>query len=144
MTAEPLLVESAAKLRAALALLFASAADHVPFDPARAYTPKQREPYDALCDRFLRAFESAPKFFRTWERVREAAASETFRDLLLRMEKLGLISSHEAWIAVRDLRNRVVHDYLPEELAGVYSLVITEAVPEFRRLVAAIDRRLQE
>jgi uncharacterized protein YutE (UPF0331/DUF86 family) len=144
MTAEPLLVESAAKLRAALALLFASADDFVPYDPGRAYAPKEREPYDALCDRFRRAFESALKFFRTWERVREATSSETFRDLLLRMEKLGLISSHETWIAIRDLRNRVVHDYLPEELAAVYRLVTAEAVPEFRGLVAAIDRRLEE
>ena len=44
MTAEPLLVESAAKLRAALALLFASADDFVPYDPGRAYAPKEREP----------------------------------------------------------------------------------------------------
>ncbi len=92
MTVEPLLVDSQAKLRAALELVFASAASFLPFDPDRIYSPREREPFDALSDRFLRAFESSLKFFRTWERVREANASETFRDLLLRMEKLGLIS----------------------------------------------------
>jgi len=75
--------------------------------------------------------------------VREAEVSETFRDLLLRMEKLGLISGLATWIGPRDLRNRVVHDYLPEELANLYAAIIGEAVPEFRRLDAAITARLQ-
>lgn len=143
MTADPLLADSRTKLRAALELVFASAAGYAPFSPDRIYSPREREPYDALSDRFLRAFESSLEFFRTWERVREANASETFRDLLLRMEKLGLISGLVAWIALRDLRNRVVHDYLPEELASLYATIIDEAVPEFRRLDAAITERLR-
>ena len=143
MTVEPLLVDSQAKLRAALELVFASAAGYLPFDPDRIYSPREREPFDALSDRFLRAFESSLKFFRTWEWVREANASETFRDLLLRMEKLGLISDLATWIGLRDLRNRVVHDYLPGELAELYAAIIDEAVPEFRRLDHAIAKRLR-
>jgi hypothetical protein len=143
MTVEPLLADSQAKLRAALALVFASAAGYAPFALDRVYSPQEREPYDALSDRFLRAFESSLKFFRTWERVREAHASETFRDLLLRMEKVGLISGLATWIGLRDLRNRVVHDYLPEELAALYAAIIGEAVPEFRRLEAAMAERLR-
>jgi uncharacterized protein YutE (UPF0331/DUF86 family) len=143
MTVEPLLADSHAKLRAALELVFASAAGYRAFAADHIYSPQEREPYDALSDRFLRAFESSLKFFRTWERVREAEVSETFRDLLLRMEKLGLISGLTTWIGLRDLRNRVVHDYLPEELANLYAAIIGEAVPEFRRLDAAIAARLQ-
>ncbi|MFM8415301.1 MAG: nucleotidyltransferase substrate binding protein [Planctomycetota bacterium] len=143
MTVEPLLADSRAKLRAALELVFASADGYVPFAPSRSYPPREREPYDALSDRFLRAFESSLKFFRTWERVREADVSETFRDLLLRMEKVGLISDLATWIALRDLRNRVVHDYLPNELAALYAAIIEEAVPELRRLDAAITDRLR-
>lgn len=143
MTVEPLLVDSQAKLRAALELVFASAAGYLPFDPDRIYSPREREPFDALSDRFLRAFESSLKFFRTWEWVREANASETFRDLLLRMEKLGLISDLATWIGLRDLRNRVFHDYLPGELAELYAAIIDEAVPEFRRLDHAIAKRLR-
>jgi uncharacterized protein YutE (UPF0331/DUF86 family) len=130
-------------LRAALELVFASAAGYRPFAPDHVYSPQEREPFDALSDRFLRACESSLKFFRTWERVREAEISETFRDLLLRMEKLGLISGLATWIALRDLRNRVVHDYLPEELANLYAAIIGEAVLEFRRLEAAITARLR-
>lgn len=143
MTAEPLLADSRAKLQAALELVFASAAGYLPFAPGRIYSPREREPYDALSDRFLRAFESSLKFFRTWERVREANASETFRDLLLRMEKVGLISDLATWIGLRDLRNRVVHDYLPDELAALYAAIIEDAVPEFRRLEAASAERLR-
>lgn len=143
MTVEPLLSDSQAKLRASLELVFASAAGYTPFAPGRMYSPREREPYDALGDRFLRAFESSLKFFRTWERVREANVSDTFRDLLLRMEKVGLISDLATWIALRDLRNRVVHDYLPDELATLYAAIIGEAVPEFRRLDAAIADRLR-
>lgn len=144
MTIEPLLIDSAEKLRAAATLLFASAAEFKPFEVSRPYSPKEREPYDALSDRFLRGFESALKFFKTWERVNEASASETFRDLLLRMEKHSLISSHDRWISLRDLRNRVVHDYLPAELGALYGLIVGEAVPEFRRLIDAIDRDLAD
>ena len=143
MTVEPLLADSRTKLRAALELVFASAAGYAPFAPDHTYTPREREPYDALSDRFLRAFESSLKFFRTWERVREANVSETFRDLLLRMEKIGLISSLATWIGLRDLRSRVVHDYLPAELASLYAAIIGETVPEFRRLDAAITERLR-
>jgi uncharacterized protein YutE (UPF0331/DUF86 family) len=141
---EPLLAESLAKLRAALDLVFASAESHAPFEPARAYSPKEREPYDAFADRYLRAFESSLKFFKTWERVREAAPSETFRDLLLRMEKLGIISNHERWISLRDLRNRVVHDYLPGELAVLYEAILIDAVPEFRRLAREATSRVAD
>jgi len=70
--------------------------------------------------------------------------SETFRDLLLRMEKVGLISDLSTWIALRDLRNRVVHDYLPDELASLYAAIVGEAVPEFRRLESAAADRLRK
>lgn len=69
--------------------------------------------------------------------------SQTFRDLLLRMEKIGLISDLATWIGLRDLRNRVVYDCLPDELAALYAAIIDEAVPEFRRLDASITDRLR-
>ena len=59
MTAEPLLADSHAKLRAALELVFASAAGYRPFAPDHVYSPQERKPFDALSDRFLRACESS-------------------------------------------------------------------------------------
>jgi uncharacterized protein YutE (UPF0331/DUF86 family) len=114
-------------------LLFASVDDYPGFNPTTAYTPKQREPFDALSDRYMRAFESCLKFFRTWERVREAASSETFRDLLLRMEKLGFISNMDTWLKMRDVRNRITHEYLPEELAQIYEAILNVCAVEMRK-----------
>ena len=79
MTVEPLLVDSAAKLRAALALVFASATTYAPYEPGRIYSPKEREPYDALSDRFLRAFESSLKFFRTEDSPVNGTSAPVFR-----------------------------------------------------------------
>jgi len=94
-----------------------------PYDPTRLYTPDEMEPYDALSDRFVRGVESAIKFFRTYERAQFAEVSETIRDLFNRMEKLNMISSVELWLFMRDIRNRIVHDYLPEQLKEIYDLL---------------------
>lgn len=136
---EILLQESARKLVAALDLLFASVDSYPGFDPTRDYTPKEREPLDALCDRYLRTFESCLKFFRTFERVREAQPSETFRDLLNRMHKLGFISDVQTWLDLRDLRNRIAHEYLPEELAKIYAGITTTAAHEMNRLKQTVS-----
>ncbi|MDP2794363.1 MAG: hypothetical protein Q8O25_09845 [Sulfurisoma sp.] len=137
---EPLLFASRERLDAALDIFLASVADYPGFDPERGYTPKEREPLDALSDRYLRAFESALRFFRTWEQVREAAPSESFRDLLLRMEKLGLISAAGDWLTLRDVRNRIAHEYLPDELARIYAALVGAGATELRRLRAQAGR----
>ncbi len=112
--------------------------DYPGFDPKRTYTPKEREPFDALSDRYLRAFESSLKFFRTWERVREAAPSESFRDLLLRMEKVDFISDTGIWLRLRDVRNRIAHEYLPGELEKIYLMITGLANREMRRLAEKV------
>jgi len=100
----------------AITLVEASLSRAVPFDARRSYTPEEAEPYDALCDRFIRAVETSIKHFRTYERFMYAENSETLRDLLNRMEKLDLITSLQLWMKMRDVRNRIVHDYLPAEI----------------------------
>ena len=114
----------------------------LPFDPARDYTPKELEPYDALSDRFVRATEASLKFFRSYERVMFAENSDTLRDLLSRMHKLSLISSVQLWIAMRDIRNRIVHDYLPEKLKEMNDMVMGEMSTELssaKNHVLALD-----
>ena len=91
------------------------------FDPKKEYTPDEREPYDALCDRFIRAVEISIKFFKSYEIKMFGESSDTLRDLMLRMEKTGMISSLDIWFRMRDVRNRIVHDYLPEEIQAIYN-----------------------
>jgi len=40
-----------------------------------------------------------------------AENSDTLRDLLNRKEKLSFITSTRQWMLIRDVRNRIVHDY---------------------------------
>lgn len=121
---EILLAASEEKVLSAIRLVEASLNKLKPFDPRLNYTPEELEPYDALSDRFVRAVEISIKFFRTYERYKEVIPSETYRDLLNRMEKYGLINSTELWIEMRDVRNRIVHDYLPEQIKELYDLLL--------------------
>lgn len=107
-----------------------------PFDPSFSYSPLEREPYDALCARYLRAVEMAARYFRTLERSRLAINSESYRDLLGNMAKWGVISEVELWFRMRDLRNRIAHDYLPDQLAAIYGLIVGAYGPELLRVAA--------
>lgn len=142
MSAEMALLAEASrgKTLKALDMVGASLSAYVPYDAGAAYTPKELEPYDALSDRFVRAVETCIKFFRTYERLMFAESSDTLRDLLNRMHKLDLISGVEVWIELRDVRNRVVHDYLPEQLASLYALMTGSFAGELRTLRAKLDR----
>ena len=116
--------DSAQKLIRAIGLVEASLSGYEAFDPHAIYTPKELEPYDALSDRFVRAVETALKFFRSYERYLYAVNSDTIRDLLNGMEKLELITSTDLWMAMRDVRNRVVHDTMPEQIANLYQEMV--------------------
>lgn len=50
MSIEPLLLASRTTLLAAVDIFLASVADYTGFDPERNYSPKEREPLDALSD----------------------------------------------------------------------------------------------
>ncbi len=73
-----------------------------------------------MSDRFIRAVEVGITFFRSYEMFEFAEQSDTLRNLLNRMEKTGIVSSVEIWFRMRDVRNRIVHDYLPQEVKEMY------------------------
>lgn len=114
----------------ATALVEASLQRYHPFEPERAYSALELEPYDAMCDRYMRAVEMAIRYFRTVERARLALSSESYRDLLGNAEKWGLIEDVDLWFRMRDLRNRIAHDYLPEHLLRIYVAISQEFGPE--------------
>lgn len=108
------------------------------FNPEVIKTPDQQEPYDALSDRFIRAVETYLKFFRSYERFMFGEASDTIRDLLNRMEKLEIISETRKWMEMWDARNRIVHDYLPEQEKELYDLIMDDYGREIRSVEAKI------
>ena len=109
------------KARRTIDLVVASLSEYRPFDPAATYTPKDLEPYDALADHFVRAVECCLRYFRSHELREFAEQSDSTRSLLNRMEKLDLVSNTNLWLQMRNVRNRIVHDYLPEQTAQMYS-----------------------
>ena len=108
------------KALSTIALVEASVNRVKPYQVDKQYTPQELEPYDALSHRFVRAVETSIKFFRSYEILMFAETSETLRDQLNRMEKLNLITETSTWMAMRDVRNRIVHDYLPEDVKQIY------------------------
>ncbi|MBK9445468.1 MAG: nucleotidyltransferase substrate binding protein [Betaproteobacteria bacterium] len=131
---DALLVAATKRYADSAALLEASLRRYRPFDTTRAYTPEELEPYDAMCDRYLRVVEMAIRYFRTLERSRLALNSESYRDLLGNIAKWGLIEDVDLWFRMRDLRNRIAHDYLPEQLRRIYEAISGEFGPEVLRL----------
>jgi len=54
------------------------------------------------------------------------------------MEKLELISNIDIWLDMRDIRNKIVDDYLPEKIAEIYQLVRGEFYDELILLESKI------
>jgi uncharacterized protein YutE (UPF0331/DUF86 family) len=70
---------------------------------------------------------------RSLEMAQFAEQSESTRSLLDRMEKLGIVSSAGLWMQMRNIRNRIVHDYLPQQVADMFELLLSRFGPELLR-----------
>ncbi len=123
------------KLESAYRLVEASVARTSDYDPDADYSPEELEPYDALSDRFMRAVETSIRFFRSYERFVEGLQSDTFRDTLHAVAKADLISDVDLWMDMRDVRNRIVHDYSPEQRARLYEEIRGRFFEELQRVV---------
>ncbi|MBU0561316.1 MAG: nucleotidyltransferase substrate binding protein [Bacteroidetes bacterium] len=134
-----LLDASKHKVETAVNLVEASLSDLEKYSTFKKYSPKELEPYDALSDRFIRAVETCIKFFKTYEYYFFTIKSDTYRDLLLSMVKQKLISSVEIWIDMRDIRNRIVHDYLPGQIKDIFDLIMCEFQKELLELKNKIE-----
>ena len=126
------------KVVKSIALVDASLQGYAVFDAAREYSPKELEPYDAFADRFVRAVECSLRYMRSLEMAQFAEQSESTRSLLDRMEKLGVVSSAGLWMQMRNIRNRIVHDYLPLQVADMFELLARKFAPELLRLQAKL------
>ena len=115
-------------------LVEASLSRITPYDVNQNYTPEEMEPYDAMSGRFIRAIEVSLKFFRTYERYLFVESSDTIRDLLNRMATVDLITSTQLWVAMRDVQNRIVQDYLPKDIKQIYDAIQNQFGNELTQL----------
>jgi nucleotidyltransferase substrate binding protein (TIGR01987 family) len=127
------------KVSKATSLYVHSARKAIPFDPERQYSPDELEPYDALVTRFERTIEVFLKLFRTIELFETAESGSTVRDCLGLMCKLGIIMDVEQWMEMREVRNRIAHDYVPDRIKGIYELLTTTYLPNITRALAAAE-----
>jgi hypothetical protein len=107
-------------LRKAVYLLKTSIGKFKPYKLNKIYTPVELEYYDSLAFRFEKAVEVFLHFFKGLESYTSGKMSDTLRDRLLLIQKLKIIDSVDFWIEARLLRNKVAHDYLPEQLKDIY------------------------
>ncbi len=95
------------------------------------YSFEEMESFDSLTSKFKRASDIyTQKVLRSvWALLHEPFAP--FIDLMNKAEKLSLIGDAETMITIRDIRNQIAHEYLPQAIA--------ELVPEmlkYSRLLA--------
>ncbi|NLO19586.1 MAG: hypothetical protein GX121_06880, partial [Ignavibacteria bacterium] len=83
--------------------------------------------------------EMCSKFFRIYERMILGDSSDTYRQLLNNMSKIQLISSVDLWLDMKDVRNRIVHDYLPDETKQIFDDIIGAYSFELNRLLLKLD-----
>ncbi len=55
------------------------------------------------------------------------------------MSKIQLISSVDLWLDMKDVRNRIVHDYLPDETKQIFDDIIGAYSFELNRLLLKLD-----
>jgi hypothetical protein len=93
-----------------------------------SYTFEELESFDSLTSKFNRTSDIfTQKVLRTiWMLLHEPFAP--FIDMMNNCEKIGILQSADQMIEIRDLRNQIAHEYLPD--------AIRELVPECIELSA--------
>ena len=133
------LQENKRKLQSSAKLLIHSLQRVDAFDPKKDYTPQELEPYDALTSRFIRFYEMALQYFRTYDYVNNISPTDNFRDLIHYMHKQQLIDDENTWFEMRVVRNKITHDYLPIQIEAMYHTIITAFATE----VAHVNRMIE-
>ena len=118
---------------------FRSSIDHLPpFDRDLVDDPVAMEPFDALTSRFERLVELVlSKAVRSLEIHEMGASSPTLRDRVAHGVKRGWLSDVELWMEMREFRNRIAHDYLPDQLESIYGAIVGRFAAE---LSVAVSR----
>ncbi len=142
--------------------IVAKAANHLQYSRQRLYSqsitpawvkhldtePLQAEQLEAFVSRFSRLQDMmAGKLLPRWL-MALAETPGSLIETLNRAEKLGVIESVDTWLEARQLRNRLIHEYMRDEehfyqdlmLANDYSLM---AIQTYNRLLSYCETHMQ-
>jgi hypothetical protein len=94
------------------------------------------ETFDSLTSKFNRISDIySQRILRSiWILLHEERLP--FIDLLNRAEKIWLISSADKLLEIRDTRNQIVHEYIPE--------AIRDMIPEVIMLISDLNENIQK
>lgn len=111
-----LLVENWDMLLKSLESLKMAAAKCTKIGQKEKYSFEEEESFDSMTARFARATDIyTQKVLRSvWALMRESYLP--FIDFVNKAEKDGIIESAEEMLSIRELRNTIAHEYLPEAL----------------------------
>ena len=100
-----------------------------------SYSFEELESFDSLTSKFNRTSDIfTQKVLRSvWILLHEPFAP--FIDMMNNCEKMGILSSADQMIEIRDLRNQIAHEYLPD--------AIRELVPETLELSASLFENIE-
>lgn len=96
--------------------------------------------WESLTARFSRVAELfLQRYLRTWVLIRDPGFSGSFRDYLNIAHKFGLLDSVEPWLKIREMRNRMSHEYEDIRLKNLF-----EDVRRFTPLLLEIKPKLTQ
>ena len=104
------------------------------FDSNINYTSEELEIFDALTSRFVRIYETSIQLFKTYDSLQSLNVAESFVDLIANCSKLNLITNEDLWFDMRLIRNKISHDYLPNQMQEMINLIIDDFYQEFKNL----------
>jgi len=100
----------------------------------KEYTFTELESFDSLISKFSRSSDIyTQKVLRTsWTLLREGFGP--FIDMMHSMEKIRLIQSSDQLLDIRDLRNKISHEYLPN--------AVKKLIPDVIYLSVSLDENI--
>ena len=98
------------------------------------YSFEEQESFDSLTSKFNRTSDLfTQKIIRTtWMLLHEPFVP--FIDMMNRGEKNGILRSSDQMIGIRDMRNQIAHEYIPE--------IIRDLVPEVIELTNQLSENI--
>lgn len=112
-----------------------------PFNPQELVSQLQDIDFSERVDAFVARFGRlqdllGDKFLPAWLKAMEEGAGAALENLD-RAEKLGLLSSADDWLAVRKLRNLMVHEYIDHP--GTLHMALCAAHAHVSMLAQTVD-----
>ena len=100
------------------------------------YSFEELESFDSLTSKFNRTSDIfTQKVLRTvWMLLHEPFVP--FIDMMNKCEKMAILTSADQMIEIRDLRNQIAHEYLPD--------AIRDLVPEAIELTTVLFKNIEE